>query len=191
MKVILVGYMGSGKTTLGKLLAKEYRVPFVDLDKHIEEKENMSVKDIFKIKGEIYFRKKEMLCLKKMLISDGNFILSLGGGTPCFGENMENITTHSDLVFYLKYQPKTLSERLRDEKNNRPLISHIRNEDLEDFIRKHLFERNPYYLKAQYIVQMDNLSIKESLEKIKEIIDSQGNSYSIIGFRQIKKEVGL
>lgn len=172
MKIILLGYMGSGKTTLGKHLAQVYKLPFIDLDDYIEKKENASIEEIFKTKGEIYFRKQETFYLKELLLSSDSFVLSLGGGTPCFGNNMEYIIQHSKMVFYLKYQPKTLAERLLDEKNHRPLIAHLNHTNLEDFIRKHLFERNPYYFQAHHAIQMDELSIENSLEKLKNIIDN-------------------
>ncbi|GET44900.1 shikimate kinase [Capnocytophaga felis] len=172
MKIILLGYMGSGKTTLGKALAKKKNFPFIDLDNYIEEKEDASVKEIFATKGEIYFRKKETFYLNELLLSEKDFVLALGGGTPCFGNNMDLISKTTKNTFYLKYNPKSLTERLSVEKNARPLISHLKNEDLEEFIQKHLFERNPYYLRANHTISMDNLSVEESLKKIDNLLNS-------------------
>lgn len=171
MKIILIGYMGSGKSTLGKAFAMKKKIPFIDLDHYIEQQENSSIRQIFKEKGEIYFRKKETFHLNTLLNSDENFVLALGGGTPCFGNNMQLIKNATSHVIYLKYSPKSLTERLRAEKNNRPLIAHLKEEDLEEFIRKHLFERNLFYSQANHIIAMDNLSVDESLEKLIAIIE--------------------
>ncbi len=171
MKIILLGYMGSGKSTLGKALAKQKKLPFIDLDHYIEQQENTSIKEIFKEKREIYFRQKETFYLETLLKSDESFVLAVGGGTPCFGNNMQNIIKATKNTIYLKYSPQALTERLRLEKNNRPLIADIQEEDLEEFIRKHLFERNLFYSQANHIVVMDGLSLDESLEKLNIIID--------------------
>lgn len=171
MKIILLGYMGSGKSTLGKALAQRKNLQFIDLDTYIEEKENTSIKEIFDTKGEIYFRKKESFYLNELLLSRRDFVLALGGGTPCFGNNMELVSKSTKNTFYLKYIPKSLTERLLLEKKSRPLISDLKDEDLEDFIRKHLFERNIFYTKANYIITMDNLSLEESLEKIEVLLN--------------------
>ncbi|MFJ1321837.1 shikimate kinase [Capnocytophaga canis] len=166
MKIILLGYMGSGKSTLGKILAERRNLPFIDLDSYIESKENKEIKEIFKEKGEIYFRKLEHDYLKNLLQSENDFVLALGGGTPCFGNNMNLILEHSPYVFYLRYSPKKLAERLKYEKRNRPLIADIDDENLEDFIRKHIFERNMFYNQAHFIIASDNFSIDESLAQI-------------------------
>ena len=103
--------MGSGKSTLGKALAAAKNVPFVDLDVYIATAEKMSVQDIFATKGEIYFRKKETFYLQEILQREGDCILSLGGGTPCFGNNMELIKAEGNVSSYLKYLPKSLAKR--------------------------------------------------------------------------------
>lgn len=162
--------MGSGKSTLGKALAKQKNIAFIDLDSYVEAKENSSVCDLFKTKGEIYFRKKESLYLKELMQLDTDFVLALGGGTPCFGTNMDIILEATKNVIYLKYSYQSLVKRLACEKENRPLLSHLADDDLEDFIRKHLFERNPYYTRATYVLAMDNLSVDESLQEIDKVL---------------------
>lgn len=157
--------MGSGKTTLGKALAKAKNIPFTDLDDYISQRENASVQEIFNTKGEVYFRKKEAQYLKELLESDTEGVLALGGGTPCYGENMTLIQQSGSISVYLKYQHRTLSERLAKDKQ-RPLLKNIRKEELEDFIRKHLFERAPFYLQANFTLPMDGLTLSESLEKL-------------------------
>ena len=88
MKIVLIGYMASGKSTIGKILAKELNLSFIDLDHYISDREQMSIPEIFNQKGEIYFRKIETKCLLEVLEKEQEFILSLGGGTPCYGNNM-------------------------------------------------------------------------------------------------------
>lgn len=171
MKIILIGYMGCGKSTIGKSLATKKNIPFIDLDMYIEEKEKSSVQEIFKSKGEIYFRKIETKYLNELLATDSHFVLALGGGTPCFANNMAIILEKTSNVFYLKYNPKSLTDRLLLQKNHRPLIADIANTELEEFIRKHLFERSSYYNQANYIISMDNLTIEQSLELIESKLE--------------------
>ena len=128
--------MGSGKSTLGRALASAKNISFVDLDAYIAEREKCSVPNIFKNKGEIYFRKKETLYLKELLQKEEDFILSLGGGTPCFGNNMALIKEATSLSIYLKYQPQSLTQRLLQQKDHRPLLAEIKEIDLEEFIRR-------------------------------------------------------
>nr|WP_314752328.1 shikimate kinase [uncultured Capnocytophaga sp.] len=171
MKIILLGYMGSGKSTLGDALAAAKNVPFVDLDVYVATAEKMSVQDIFATKGEIYFRKKETFYLQEILQREGDCILSLGGGTPCFGNNMELIKAEGNISIYLKYLPKSLAKRLA-ESTSRPLLKELKKEDLEDFIRKHLFERNTFYTQATHSLAMDGLTKEESLQQILTILSN-------------------
>lgn len=164
MKIILMGYMGSGKSTLGKALSNAKNIPFIDLDAYIAERENSSITNIFKAKGEIYFRKKETEYLQELLQKQGSFVLALGGGTPCFWKNISLIKNADTFSIYLKYHPKSLASRLEKEKTHRPMITDINDDELEDFIRKHLFERNPFYMQADCLITMDNLSEDESLK---------------------------
>ncbi|MBT8244473.1 MAG: AAA family ATPase [Winogradskyella sp.] len=168
MIIVLVGYMGSGKSTIGKDLSKIIDYEFIDLDTYIEENEEMSVSKLFKDKGEIYFRKKEMLYLKQILEAKENIVLALGGGTPCYGNNMDLISTHKNVKsFYLKASLKELAKRLNPEKENRPLISHLINEDdFIEFLGKHLFERSVFYSKASITVNTDCKSINETVQDI-------------------------
>ncbi|NQY30928.1 MAG: shikimate kinase [Flavobacteriaceae bacterium] len=171
MIITLLGYMGSGKSTIGVDLATILEYEFIDLDNFIEEKENLSVKDIFKAKGEIYFRRLENTCLKEIYTLQNNVVLSLGGGTPCFYGNMELINSENSKSIYLKLLPKSLSDRLFKEKENRPLINHLKTEDdLIEFIAIHLFERQSFYNQASSIISTDNLTIKETVEKIVKVL---------------------
>ncbi|NAS32688.1 shikimate kinase [Flavobacteriaceae bacterium R38] len=169
--IVLIGYMGSGKTMIGSFLAKDLGKSFIDLDDYIQEKEKMSIPDIFKNKGEVYFRKKEYLYLKELLEQKSDdVILSVGGGTPCYGVNMELIKEATKHTFYLKATIETLLNRLLKERDKRPVISHLKEEDLSEFIRKHLFERNFYYLQATHKIEVDTRSVEEVALKIKNLL---------------------
>ena len=145
MKVVLVGYMASGKSTIGKLLAKSLGIDFLDLDNEIASEFDLSISEIFKTKGELFFRKKEMQVLNKLLNSTQSFVLATGGGTPCYGNSMVDINNLSTNVFYLKHTISSLIERISAEKEQRPLVANISDDDLPEFIGKHLFERNVFY----------------------------------------------
>lgn len=170
MKIVLVGYMGSGKSTIGKLLAGNLDYEFIDLDDHIESSEALSIPDIFESKGEIYFRKKEFEYLNEILNTKDDFVLSTGGGTPCYGENMLAILKATSNVFYLKVSIAGLINRLISEKEHRPLISNIPNEELPDFIGKHLFERSYFYSQANHILLCDENSMQELVLEIETLL---------------------
>ncbi len=164
--------MASGKSTLGKILAKKLTYEFIDLDEYIEIQEKLTVKNIFKTKGELYFRKAETFYLGELLNTKNNIVLSLGGGTPCYGNNMEMIL-QSDLVksFYLKASLPHLVDKLKEKKNSRPLISHLETEEeLMEFIGKHLFERSPYYEMAHIKVSVDDKSKKEIIKELQSFL---------------------
>lgn len=155
MKIVLVGYMGSGKSTIGKLLAKRLNVNFLDLDSYIETAEGNTVKQLFSEKGELYFRKKEFFYLNEILDSQNHIVLATGGGTPCYGNNMAAITKATKNSIYLKVSLPELVKRLFVEKSQRPLIANIADEDLIEFIGKHLFERSFYYNQAEVTLSCD------------------------------------
>jgi shikimate kinase len=157
--IVLMGYMGCGKTTVAKTLSTLLNKESYDLDSFIEKQESKSITGIFAEKGEIYFRKRERQILENILEENPDIILSLGGGTPCFGDNMQLIKKNTSNVFYLKSSIETLTDRLLNDKETRPLIKHLKSKsDLEQFVRKHLFERNFYYLQAHHIIDIDGKS---------------------------------
>lgn len=170
MKIVLLGYMGSGKSTVGRLLAQKLATHFLDLDAYIEAQEQATIKEIFASKGELYFRKKEHEYLQEVLQQE-HFVLALGGGTPCYSQNMEKVLEHTEEVFYLKLSIPALAERLQTEKANRPLIQHLSDEDLPEFIGKHLFERSPFYNLAPNIIKADN---RDTASIVDEIIAKLG-----------------
>ena len=161
MKIVLLGYMGSGKTTIGKLVAKRLKINFLDLDDYIEKAEGKKIARIFSEKGELYFRKQEYFYLNEILSSDANVLLSTGGGTPCYGNNMESITKATPNSVYLKVSLGELVTRLSVEKAHRPLIANIADEELPEFIGKHLFERSFYYNQAERVISCDGKSLDQ------------------------------
>jgi len=160
--------MGCGKSAISRGLSKELLLKNIDLDDYIEEKEQKSISEIFETKGEIYFRKIETNYLKELLDSKEHFILSLGGGTPCFGKNM-NLINQKGVPVYLSANVSTLVKRLLPEKTKRPLIARVPDDGLTEFIGKHLFERNQFYSQAATKVTVDSKSVFEIVKEIATI----------------------
>ena len=142
--------MGSGKSTVGRQLALQLDMPFLDLDAYIESRLKKTIPQIFKEKGELFFRKKEHEFLKEVLDDPADTVIALGGGTPCYSGNMDMVLHHTPHVFYLMLPIAELLARLRLEKANRPLIRDIPDEELPNFIGKHLFERRNFYAMATH-----------------------------------------
>lgn len=144
--------MGSGKSTLGKKLARELAVPFVDLDAVIAQDEGKSIAVLFEQHGENHFRQREHQALKRILEQEGSLVLSVGGGTPCFFDNMELMNT-AGVTVYIQMPPAALADRLNNAKEKRPLLQRVPTEELENFIANHLEQRLPYYNRAKFTVQ--------------------------------------
>jgi len=169
MKIVLLGYMASGKSAVGKILANKLGIQFIDLDDFIEEKEQLLISDIFKDKGEIYFRKMEGIYLQQLLNFNDNCIISLGGGTPCYGKNLEYVQGKSK-SFYLKASINTLFDRLKGETSKRPLVATIGEENLKEYIAKHLFERTIFYERAQHTISVNDKSVFNIVDEIVELL---------------------
>ncbi|MCF6350997.1 MAG: shikimate kinase [Flavobacteriaceae bacterium] len=165
MKLVLIGYMASGKTFISKELANKLGIKHIDLDAYIEKKESLKIKEIFKNEGEIKFRLLENKYLLNLLCSKEQFILSVGGGTPCYANNMDLILKYAN-SFYLRADIQTLFKRLVIEKEDRPLLSRIPNSKLREFISKHLFERSLFYNKANNSIDVNCKSIEEVASEI-------------------------
>lgn len=166
MKIILVGYMASGKTTIGKLLSRSLLLPFFDLDSIIEIELKATINEIFDQKGELFFRKKEREILESFLNTTDNYILALGGGTPCYYDNFNLYQNQEIKSFYLKASVFSLLERLKTQKNTRPLLANLNDGDLNEFVAKHLFERNYFYNNVQTIITVDNKNEEEIVSEI-------------------------
>lgn len=166
MKVVLVGYMGSGKSSVGKLLASKLSIPFYDLDVVIEYSEQQSITNLFELKGEIYFRKLENKILQQILNKDETFVLSLGGGTPCYYNNYELFRQEEIVSFYLKATPTKLVERLKDQKKSRPLLASLNKDELLDYVNKHLFDRSFYYHQVNHVIAIDEKTQEQIVNEI-------------------------
>ena len=151
MVYTILGFMGSGKTTIGKQLANKLNCGFVDLDKYIEAALNTSISSIFSDKGEPYFRDIETHYLKKTLELK-NSVISLGGGTPCFNNNMDIIKSSSKSIF-IDLPVKMLADRLKNARSKRPLINNRSDIELQNYIETLRSERMPYYNQADLIVK--------------------------------------
>jgi shikimate kinase len=173
MKIFLLGYMGSGKSFIGKQLANSLEYDFLDLDNEIEKENNMTISEIFDRKGEIFFRKAERQKLEELLELDSPTVVALGGGTPCYGDNMEIIKSRPGIKsVYLKLNIENLKERLSKEKASRPMISHLETDELlEEFIRKHLFERGFYYNQSDFIVDSNSKTVSDIITEIQKKLE--------------------
>jgi shikimate kinase len=173
-RIILVGYMGSGKTTVGKALSKETGMMFYDLDWYIESRMRKSVSQIFAEKGEEGFRKIEYNMLHEVAEFE-DVIISCGGGTPCFFDNMDYLNQQGDVV-YLKATPETLYKHLLMAKVERPLLKGKSPEELIDYITEHLKERAPFYEKAKYTL---DVNVLDEYDKIKESVAALRSQLSL------------
>lgn len=169
MKIVLLGYMASGKSAVGRVLANDLEMQFIDLDSYIEENEKLSISEIFERKGEIYFRKIEEKYLLELLAINKDCIISLGGGTPCYGNNM-NFIKEKSITFYLNASINTVYERLSGETAQRPLVATIGKENLKEYIGKHLFERNVFYQHAKHTISVNDKTILQVANEIQELL---------------------
>ena len=171
-RIILIGYMGSGKTTVGKALSKETGMMFYDLDWYIESRMRKTVSQIFAERGEEGFRQIEHNMLHEVAEFE-DVIISCGGGTPCFFDNMDYLNQQGDVV-YLKATPETLYKHLLMAKVERPLLKDKTPEELIAYITEHLKEREPFYGKARHILDVNVLDnydkIAISVERIKSLL---------------------
>ena len=173
IRVFLMGFMGAGKTTLGKALAKDLDVSFVDLDQYIERRYLKSVSQIFATRGEQGFREIESRMLREVGEFD-DVIVSCGGSTPLIGDNMDFMLEHGQTV-YLKCENDTLLRRLKSARSQRPLIASKTDDELAAFIESETKRREPGYLRAEYICPGDRLEsrdqISDTITYLKQLLD--------------------
>ena len=172
IRIFLIGYMGAGKTTLGKAFARAMGLTFVDLDWYIEERFHKTVSQIFAERGEEGFRELE----KRMLHEASDFedvVISVGGGTPCFFDNMDYMNQVGETVF-LDVDNQVLFRRLKVAKQQRPLLANKTDEELMAFIQEALEKRLPHYTKAKHVFNGELLEnryqIQQSVERLKELL---------------------
>ena len=166
-RIIIIGYMGSGKTTVGHALSQELGLPFYDLDWYIETRMHRTVKQHFDEKGEEGFRKIEHNLLHEVAEFE-DVIISCGGGTPCFFDNIDYINRQGETV-YLKCTTDVLYKHLKMGKTVRPLLLNKTPDEVKTFIEAQLKQREPFYAKAKHVV---DVSLMDNKEKIKTTVDA-------------------
>lgn len=157
MKIFLLGFMGAGKSYWGKQLAEHWQLPYYDLDEVIVEAEEMAISDIFATKGEDYFRERESMLLRELSRQE-KLLISCGGGTPCFQDNMDFMNERG-ITIWINPSVQVMVERLQRKKYKRPLIADLEDEDLVGFVEKKLAERLPFYQQSKYIISSDTISL--------------------------------
>lgn len=168
MKIFLTGFMGSGKTTLGKRIAEYFNCQFIDLDEVIRERMNMSIPEIFEEFGEQGFRKVEENAFYDATDTEADFVMATGGGTPSNSNLMESINGMG-LSIHLRLLPEELHRRLKKEKKQRPLIADKKKNELRRFIMDKLKERAFFYYQAHWIVHPVGLTERTLIKRIGEV----------------------
>ena len=173
VRIFLTGYMGAGKTTLGKAFARKMNVPFVDLDWYIEERFHKTVQQLFSERGEQGFRELEQKMLHEVAEFE-NVVISCGGGTPCFFDNIDYMNRQGKVV-YLKASPEVLYEHLKMGKSVRPLLLNKTPEQVREFIVEQLAHREQFYSKADYTLDINLLDnhdkINITVDKLQKLIE--------------------
>lgn len=162
-RIILIGYMGSGKTTLGKALSKDLGLPFFDLDWYIENRFCRTVSQLFAERGEDGFRQLERAMLHEVAEFE-NVVIAAGGGTPCFFDNIDYMNRQAQTV-YLKTTPEVLFKHLHMGKQKRPLLSGKTDEEMRAYIVESLAHRAPFYEKANYILNTELLDTHKQIQR--------------------------
>ena len=169
MKIYLIGLPGCGKSTLGRQLSKKLNIPFIDLDTAIEQRESKVIKDIFKQKGEDYFRKVEAETLRRISEGLADFIMATGGGAPVFFDNMEFMNSFGETVF-LDVPPMVITERiLKADKEERPLLARLGPEELKDQIEFLRSQRIRFYNQANHKITADTVLVDDVLNKLNSL----------------------
>lgn len=164
MKIFLIGFMGSGKTYWGRQLSQKLQIPFFDLDSVIEEKEESTISSIFANRGEEYFRMLEKDVLYMLTESHESFVMATGGGTPCFFNNIDCMKNRGTTV-WINCSVDCLYSRLVKEKEKRPLISAIPDDELKAFIIKKFADRKIFYQQANVIISEDDVTLDTFIQK--------------------------
>lgn len=164
MLIFITGYMGSGKSTFGRLLAEKIHHRFIDMDELFEDMSGYSIDEFFDLYGEDAFREKERDLLRALL-TETDAVISTGGGTPCHFDNMERMRKEGKTV-YLRSSPALLWRRLLGNAHQRPLLKDIASGDLLQFITDHLAEREEYYLRSEIVIDAEGGKPEEILEKL-------------------------
>lgn len=170
MRIFLVGYMGSGKSRWGKMIANHYGLRFIDLDTHIEEREGMTIPEIFAKYNEEGFREIEKRALKSIGDID-NVIIATGGGAPCFDNNMQEMNSLGETL-YIEGTPELLRDRITSSKTERPLVKNYSQDELLEYIQNHLNSRKPFYEQAKYKIVTGDLELENFIQILDPVINS-------------------
>lgn len=165
MKIFLIGFMGAGKTHWGRELSRKLNLPFFDLDEQVVSREDKSISDIFAEKGEEYFRLLEKETLHIITESHDSFIMACGGGSPCYFNNLDYMNQAGTTV-WINTPIDVLFQRLLEEKNERPLIRSLTDDQLRGFIIKKFADRKIYYEQADVIVDDEPVHLDSLIEMV-------------------------
>jgi shikimate kinase len=166
MKIFLIGYMSSGKSTLGPQLAGKLGLPFLDLDKEIEKLEGRSTGVLFLEEGEDYFRQLEKKTLASLIKSQPDFVMATGGGTPCYFNNMD-VMKKNGITLYLQVSVKELVRRNLNSTELRPLLRGMNELEMQAFINDHLTQRLPYYKKASVTLKENEMDLERIVQEVR------------------------
>jgi len=169
MRIFLLGFMGCGKSTIAKVLAQKLGLSFCDMDEMIADSTKKSIIEIFKVEGEEAFRRYEWDCLKTCS-NIKNIVVATGGSTPCSEENLDLIKLNG-ISIYLQVTEQLLFDRIKDSRQERPLIANLSNEALKHYITSILKERAPYYLRANHLITVDQLTVENLVKEICDILN--------------------
>ncbi|MFI3288218.1 MAG: shikimate kinase [Rikenellaceae bacterium] len=170
MRIFIVGFMGSGKSTSGRKIARELHCKFIDLDRYIELEKGASLMDIFRYEGEDIFRGYEREALERICSEYNNVVVATGGGTPCFNDNMSYLN-EMGITVYLRHPSGQLASRLSESYNPRPLIKGMTLEELRVYVAEKLSEREVFYNSSTLVVESPSRNISGIVEIIREQIN--------------------
>lgn len=169
-KIFLIGYMGCGKSSLGRKLAKAGGMEFMDMDSIIEQREGASISDIFHYQGEVYFRDAERALIEELGTAEGDMVISTGGGAPAWQNNMELMNSLGATI-YLRRTAQQIASRLSPHgRQKRPKLRGLNDEELVAFMTTNMAEREPFYSKAKYCVDCAERSDAELIDYILQIV---------------------
>lgn len=166
--IFLLGMPGCGKSTLGTLLASRLQRTFVDLDQYIEEKTQLTISEIFSRKGEDEFRQLESRWLRALPENKTPLVIATGGGTPCFGDNMNYINDRGISIF-MEVPEQVLADRLRSTAGDRPLLKGLTDRELTDFLSTLLAKRKPFYKKALLVLTGVEITVNQTIQSLQSL----------------------
>ena len=168
MRIFIIGYMGAGKSTVGKRLAKRIKMPLIDLDDAFEAKYRYTIPRFFDLFGEEKYREFEHSCLQEIIAENDHAVISTGGGTACHHENI-GIMNKKGVTVYIKMHPASLTKRLNSARRLRPVVRDVQDHNMLEFIEEQLSEREQYYSLATITVKGESLDLNALVEKLRDM----------------------